>query len=209
MDIILLRHPALRAPEGMCFGRTDFPLAAGWRLYTQQWRRALQPLYLQEAYASEQRRSMEFAEQLGLGRELRVDERLNELDFGDWEGKRWNDLDQETLNAWMQDYARQQVPGGESYAQLSKRVRAWLSEVEEAKLQSAIVISHKGPILALLAAASGLQLSKSFNFEIKPGRAIWLRYEQERWTVLGVNLGPQDIKGLNTGFALSQTEYVV
>jgi broad specificity phosphatase PhoE/ribonuclease HI len=88
-----------------------------------------------------------------LGLEVRVDERLRETDFGDWEGLTFAEIqarDPDALTAWLgdQDVA---APGGESFAATTRRVRqARDALVAEHPGANVVVVSHVTPVKVLL-----------------------------------------------------------
>ena len=86
--------------------------------------------------------------------ELRTDARLLELDFGTWEGMRWNDVPRAALDLWAADPLAFAPPGGESGAELVARATAFFDEIRTADAPLA-VISHAGPLRVLLALARG------------------------------------------------------
>lgn len=54
-----------------------------------------------------------------------VDAALSELDFGDWDGRRWMEVGAAALEVWVADFPHHAPGGGESLAALLRRVRAW------------------------------------------------------------------------------------
>ncbi len=98
--------------------------------------------------ASPLRRACETMELLrgGLGLEAagyRTDRRLMEIAFGDWEGRSYRQIkrdDPEAHRLRQADKWSYRPPGGESYAMLSERVRAWYGEIAG----PAIVVAHGG-----------------------------------------------------------------
>jgi broad specificity phosphatase PhoE len=98
------------------------------------------------------RETMEIVRQtLGLpAAGYRTDERLQELSFGRWEGCTLEELrasDGAALAARDRDKWGFLPPQGESYAQLSVRVGAWLAATE----RDAVVVAHGGTMRALVA----------------------------------------------------------
>lgn len=71
-------------------------------------------------------------EVLGRARDgYETDDRLRELDFGDWTGLRMADVEQERPAEWSARAAdpwNVPPPGGETYAQVAARVAAWSAE---------------------------------------------------------------------------------
>jgi broad specificity phosphatase PhoE len=75
--------------------------------------------------------------------DYRIDERLAEIDYGDWEGRLWAELphtDPEDYAARQADLWGWQPNGGESYRMLSERAALWLGGIE----RDAVVASHGG-----------------------------------------------------------------
>jgi probable phosphoglycerate mutase len=72
-----------------------------------------------------------------------TDERLKEINFGRWEGMSWKELkaaDRAAYDARYKDPWNVAAPGGESYADLSARTRAWLASLAG----PTVVVSHGG-----------------------------------------------------------------
>jgi broad specificity phosphatase PhoE len=89
--------------------------------------------------------------ELGLEPErYRTDARLMEMSFGRWEGFTYAELqarEAQALVARERDKWGFVLPGGESYAQLEVRVRAWYVTVE----RDTVVSAHGGVCRALMA----------------------------------------------------------
>ena len=77
-----------------------------------------------------------------------IDERLIEMNFGSWEGLRWNDVPRAELDAWAADVAGYAPPGGESPLTLQRRA---LDFVASLTVPEAVIVTHAGVIRTLLA----------------------------------------------------------
>ena len=146
---MVVRHAPV-AVEGMCYGRTDLDAAVPARHAA---RTVVERLPWSPAAISTSpsrrcaRPASHLAEMLGL--RVTVDVRLHELDYGEWDGRPWREIESEDgarLAAWMADWARARPPGGESAADLERRVRAWL--VERPRIPT-LAVTHAGVIRAL------------------------------------------------------------
>jgi broad specificity phosphatase PhoE len=82
--------------------------------------------------------------------EVEIDERLIELDYGDWDGRALGDVPAESWAAWRvdPDFA---PPGGERLSDVSARVRAFC--VEHLSVDLVIAVSHVSPIKAAVCIA--------------------------------------------------------
>lgn len=82
---------------------------------------------------------------------------LREMNFGEWDGKTYDDLKEDGLyQKWLSDPVNYCPPAGESYLQFIKRVQVGWSKITKAILthhfQSCAVITHGGVIRYLLSA---------------------------------------------------------
>lgn len=139
---LILRHPPPRVAPGLCYGRTDLPLAAGWKTPA-----ALPPVAA--IAASPLARCRLPAERIAAmrGLPLVIDPRLSEIDFGAWEMRRWDALPRAELDAWAADFREARPHGGESVAMLAARVAAALAEAAPDTLW----VTHSGVARAVAA----------------------------------------------------------
>lgn len=88
-------------------------------------------------------------EGLGLAREgYRLDTRLRELTFGDWEGLTIPEIAEKSPELTEMRRADKWgfvPPGGESYEMLSERIAGWLSTLE----RPSVIVSHGGVMRVL------------------------------------------------------------
>ena len=103
-------------------------------------------------------RAVETAELAFPDRELRLDSRLRELNFGNFEGKTQmeNELD-EAWATWMLDPFELAPPGGESYSQLRERAGQWMREVATGGAGHVVAVTHSGTIQMMLSEVLGVE----------------------------------------------------
>jgi alpha-ribazole phosphatase len=149
VGLILLRHTRPVGSDGVCYGATD--LALGGDLAAEARRLAVQLPAVTAILSSPLQRCLRLAEGLGAARGLAVaaDARLAELDFGRWEGLRWDRVPRDELDAWAADLTGARPHGGETVAEMAARVATALA----AAPAGALVVTHMGPIRAALAAS--------------------------------------------------------
>lgn len=196
MNLYLIRHTtAALDSQRVCYGHTDVPLAASYPVDQADLFKRASGLWKQPLiYSSPLQRCAELAESLAAptNAEVQFDDRLKELNFGDWEERLWEDIPRADLDAWANDFVDGSPPGGESYRALQTRVNALLDELRARPLiadgnRDVLFVAHGGVIRALLAWALELPLRKSFSFEINPGSISAIRYTQGFRTVAFVN----------------------
>jgi broad specificity phosphatase PhoE len=151
--LVLVRHGQTEAnARGLLQGRVDLPLSDLGR----EQARALAPLIPADArvIASPLRRARETA--AAFGRDVEVDERWIELDYGDFDGRPIVDVAPAVWAAWRAD-PHFVPPGGESLVTLGVRVRGACEELlDEARERDVVVVSHVSPIKAAIAWTLGV-----------------------------------------------------
>lgn len=157
----ILRHaPTAWNESRRLQGMTDIPLsaegeavAARWRLPAPAsgWKRLCSPL----------QRARRTAELLQPAAPVTIEPRLREMSFGVWEGRTILEL-RETVGAAFLDAERRgldfQPPDGESPRATMARLSDWAAEIAAAG-EPVVAVSHKAAIRALLALATGWDMT--------------------------------------------------
>ncbi len=144
MQVFLIRHPSPLIEPGICYGRLDVDCKA-----PQTCAGLLKPQLPDgiPVFSSPLRRARRLAEMLAPS--VIFDDRLREIDLGDWEGRRWEDIDHRQLDSWAADITNFTPPGGESVAALCTRVLDFASALELRNVQNAAIVSHAGVMRVL------------------------------------------------------------
>ncbi len=148
MRLHLIRHPKPVIAPGVCYGRYD--CRADGVVETAAVLRALLPAGL-PLWTSPLIRCRALAGQLHA--HPVIDERLAEMHFGDWEGRRWDEIPRAELDAWAADVAGYAPPGGESPCDLQRRALDFVASLD---VPEAVIVTHAGVIRTLLAHWQGL-----------------------------------------------------
>jgi broad specificity phosphatase PhoE len=143
--LVLVRHGRTDAnAKGLLLGRLDAPLDAVGRAQAEQLAAAVGTV--DRVVTSPLERARQTAAAFGVEHE--VDDRLIELDYGDFDGVPMGDVAASIWSTWRSDLEFA-PPGGESIAALGRRVRAALDDLaQEAVGQTIAVVSHVSPIKA-------------------------------------------------------------
>ena len=103
------------------------------------------------------------------GLSVTVDERLREIDFGEFEGLTYDDIARrfpEKYHEWMTRPTDVSFPGGESFGGMSVRVLAAMDDIRRLHSGKTVVtISHGGVNRIILAAALGLDPRRMFTLD--------------------------------------------
>jgi len=98
--------------------------------------------------------------------EPEVDDRLVELDYGEWDGMRLADVAPDDWDAWRRDPAFA-PPGGESLLAVRVRVAQFIEEVAgAARDQLVVAVSHVSPIKAAVCLALGVDESAQWRMHL-------------------------------------------
>jgi alpha-ribazole phosphatase len=113
---------------------------------------------------------------------LNLENKLKEIDCGEWELRKWDDIPSEVIDPWMKDYVNIRIPGGENYLDLYHRVVESFLEIASGEMPAAIV-THGGVIRSILAHITGTSLPDSFSaFSIHYGCVIRISRQGEGFT---------------------------
>jgi alpha-ribazole phosphatase/probable phosphoglycerate mutase len=165
--LVLVRHAEPEeSARGLCYGTLDVGLSGEGRANAERLPAMLGGLRYDAVYASPRRRTLETAAPLARSRGLVpiVDDELREIDFGELEGRRYDEIaqtDPELYRQWMEAPTTVAFPGGESFALLRVRALRALDRIRAAH-ECAVVVSHGGVVRAGLAEWLGM-----------PGEAIF------------------------------------
>ena len=115
-------------------------------------------------------RSAAAAWRKSFGAPFTTDPRLHELDFGDWEGRPWDDLPRPPLDRWCADFVNTSPPHGETFTELAARAEDFVSDLARSDPAGTVIaVTHAGVIRALLAPRRGLPLTDAFTIAVPPG----------------------------------------
>jgi alpha-ribazole phosphatase len=158
LDVIFLRHPAPAVERGVCYGRLDLPLGVGHEAEVARALALLPPV--RAVLSGPARRCRALADRIALrdGLSPVVDDRLQELDFGRWEGRAWDAIDRSESDPWAADPWTVAPPGGETFAALLARVEAALA----AAPPRAAIVTHAGVIRAARMIIAGERFAAAF-----------------------------------------------
>jgi len=189
MDLVLIRHPAVGIDAGICYGRTDVPLLADAADSARVLKERLTLLKVPAVegiwHTSPLSRCRLLAEALG---PIQADARLQELDFGAWEGQRWDGLDRAMLDAWAGDLEHAREHGGESVAQFAGRVIDWFDSVCPADTIAPIhAATHAGVIRVLTGHLLGVPRANAIQWPLDFGAIVWLKRVRNEWLLVRWN----------------------
>jgi probable phosphoglycerate mutase len=175
LRLLLVRHGEVLSNRELRYvGSRDEPLADSGVEQAERLAAALAGLPVGAVYSSPLSRARETGRRIAAAREvpLRLEERLREQSFGEWEGLTRAEvlgLDEERLLRWEADLGTA-PPGGESLAAVQTRALDLVGDLaREHRGEWIVLVSHVGPVKALLCAALGAPLATARRMFLDPG----------------------------------------
>jgi alpha-ribazole phosphatase len=124
------------------------------------------------------------------GRPIETDERWMELSYGEFEGTPHAEVPSEAWQRWRDD-AHFTPDGGESLAELDRRVRAACEELaDRATTENVVVVSHVSPMKSAVAWALGVDIGISWNCHLDQASVCRIHFRSGRPVLYTFNETP-------------------
>jgi alpha-ribazole phosphatase len=169
MRLYLVRHPKPRHAIGLCYGRRDVTVDRESLAHAVGAVRECLPQQVLRAapiFSSPSMRCVALARELAAPGEPMLATDLVEISFGSWEGRPWDALPRDELDAWAADVWRYKPGGAESALMVAQRWDRWSTGIRQsadgAAMTMAVAVTHAGFIRVALACAGGLD-ARSFS----------------------------------------------
>ncbi|MCP3654971.1 histidine phosphatase family protein [Herbaspirillum sp.] len=159
MLLSLIRHPQPLVDKSTCYGRSDIAVAP--EMLAQSVAQLLPQLQALPPewplVSSPLQRCAQLAQSLAQAMHRPapdVDPRLQEMDFGKWELRPWDDIPWAEVEAWNADLALYAPGGGETLTAVASRMWQAFDDLLATPAEGVIVICHAGSIRMLHACAA-------------------------------------------------------
>lgn len=151
-------------------GQSDIPLNEIGLQQANALSRRLKNENINAIYSSDLKRAQETAQIIAKYHQDQtvLDPKLREIDFGDWEGLTYKDIQQrepDRLAAWNSDMLNVSPPGGETLSQLCEWVMSYFDKMKHVHNdETIVVVAHGGPLRVLLCQALNLSPDRYWQF---------------------------------------------
>lgn len=190
MEIYLIRHTTPKIDKGICYGFSDLEVADSYKeelnILSKKIIQKTKKQYYENTeeqkkdeifiYTSPLQRCSILAQDLRNSLQnyfhpkIKQNESLKEMNFGDWELKKWAAINEDELTTWTDNFVTEFTPNGESFEMLNKRViEFWEANIKAKKGKTALIICHAGVIRAILCHVLQIPLQKAFSVSIDYG----------------------------------------
>ncbi|MBC7333975.1 MAG: alpha-ribazole phosphatase [Actinobacteria bacterium] len=188
VKLFLIRHgQTIWNAEGKYQGDVDVELTNFGIKQAKLMAKYLSRVHFSSIYSSPLRRALDTARIIAKGRkrEVIIRENLKELNFGKWEGLKFDEISKfygSEYKKWLDNPFKNTPPGGESFSSLtersSKEIHRIIDENEDGS--NVAVVTHGGVITSLL--------------------IFWLKIPVERWRSLIQRQGAINIVVVDDGY---------
>jgi broad specificity phosphatase PhoE len=191
MNLYMVRHGQTSASrENRFSGSSDPPLTAVGEAMAEAFAEAYSPLSWAGIYSSPMLRTRQTVEALcrRTGVQATLDEGLREIDYGEWEGLKQDEVKQrwpEAFEHWAEDVASRGAPGGETAFHVAARSMRVVERVRTLHEHgNVLLVSHKATLRVITCALLGLDVRLFRERMMYPVGAVTMFVVTKRTTQL-------------------------
>jgi alpha-ribazole phosphatase len=180
--IIILRHTPVNVEKSICYGFSDVPLAESFADDFKIVMKSLAAYRWDYVFSSPSTRCLKLAHVLcPPDLPVQTDDRLREMNFGRWELKHWDEINQDAeAQQFFNDFENYPCPGGESFAMLIIRIKDFLSSIAHLPSQANIlIVTHGGPIRAMHIILNNVDATRAFDLKVDYGESFSFTVDAE------------------------------
>ena len=152
MKIFFLRHTSLNVSPDIFYGQTDLEVSNNFDMELKVIKEKIskQKIDLKKIkiFSSPLKRCYKLASSISL--KINQDDRLKELNLGDWEMKPRENIPKEMVEKWEKNLMSFKIPNGESNEEFLARLSDFCEDVLNYK-QDVLIVAHAGSINGLIA----------------------------------------------------------
>lgn len=175
MKVTFIRHTSVDVEPGICYGATDVPLRPSFPEEAGEVKKRLDSMSFDRVYTSPLSRCVLLAEFCGFHNAIK-DDRLREMNFGEWEMQYYEDIADPRLQEWYGNYMEVRATGGESFRDQGKRLSEFLRDTKGENVDNIAVFTHGGIILNALLLAGAENEEDLFSVQPSYGGIITLEF---------------------------------
>lgn len=176
MRLFIIRHTSVAVPKGVCYGQTDVPLAGTFEEEAELVKEKIKGIRFDHVYTSPLSRCTRLAEYCGYP-DAESDSRLMEMNFGDWEMMRYDEITDPRLAEWYADFIHVSASGGESSIQQCGRFMQFVDDLRTRHDTSATIgiFTHGGILVHALAQYGGYSYEEALAMRLPYGATIEIK----------------------------------
>ena len=185
MKIYLIRHGQTDWNlEGKIQGRHDVSLNKTGLKQAELLAMGMDKRPVVQIFSSRQKRALETAQAVGRRQHVAVTviDGLEEAEFGEWEGKTWDEISREypeEFKVWCTEPAEIVPPGGESRPQIYRRIGNALKEILRRSRGDIAIVSHGAALAYMVSIMLEKELGDHDEIIVKNASISTVEYDRE------------------------------
>ncbi|MCT8978165.1 alpha-ribazole phosphatase [Clostridium sp. CX1] len=183
MNLYFVRHGETKENQGgSYYGSLDVELTEQGILQSHRAEEILRDINFKTVYISEKKRAEQTADILLKNKHCNLirDSRINETNFGEFEGKAYDKIKElypAEWRLWCENWRDFAPPGGESYLQVYDRVKSFMDDILKLDEENILIVTHGGVIRSIYCYILGGNLDFFWSFGSKNCDITLIKYE--------------------------------
>ena len=151
MKLFFLRHTSLNVEIDVFYGQTDLDVSDRFEEEVKLIKKKIKNFNIDtnsiKVYSSPLKRCIKLTNKLT--KNYIVDERIKEMNLGDWEMKKMSSISKKEKLDWENNLLSFKIPNGESNNDFLKRLKSFLEDIFKLN-EDALIVCHAGSINGML-----------------------------------------------------------
>lgn len=183
MNLYFVRHGETEHNKNKCYyGRTNISITETGIIQSKKVLEILKDINFNKVYLSDMKRAEETADIITNNRGYNTikDSRINERDFGVFEGKNYDEIRElypDEWKLWCEDWKNTSPPKGESCVEVYSRVKDFMDDILKSNEENILIVTHSGVIRSVYCYVLGSNIDFFWKFGSKNGDITVLKYE--------------------------------
>ena len=161
MRIYLLRHTSLSIEPDIFYGQSDIDVSDSFENEVNNIKDKISKLNIYDEKMKIISSPLTRCKKLAnvLFSDFSVEERIKELNFGDWENKRIKDIPSKLIESWRKDIMNFKIPGGESNEDFFLRLKSFCDQIIKQD-NNIFIVAHAGSINCIISYLANIPFDK-------------------------------------------------
>ena len=151
MKLFFLRHTSLNVEIDVFYGQTDLDVSDRFEEEVKLIQKKIKYFNIDtnsiKVYSSPLKRCIKLTNRLT--ENYIIDERIKEMNLGDWEMKKMSSISKKEKLDWENNLLSFKIPNGESNSEFLKRLKSFLEDIFKFN-EDALIVCHAGSINGML-----------------------------------------------------------
>ena len=151
MRLFFLRHTSLKVEIDVFYGQTDLDVSDNFEKEVVLIKKKILNFNIDtgsiKVYSSPLKRCIKLTKRLT--ENYIIDERIKEMNLGDWEMKKMTSIPEREKLEWENNLLSFKIPNGESNEEFLKRLKSFLEDIFKLN-EDALIVCHAGSINGML-----------------------------------------------------------